>query len=320
VKILVTGGAGFIGSHFVRRLLSEPDVMNVIVLDNLTYAGRIENLEEFKSDSRFRFVKGDIRDIEVVEGLVKEVNYLVNFAAESHVDRSISDSSSFISTNIVGTHVLLEAVKNRTEIRYLQVSTDEVYGSIPSGHWTEDSPLLPNSPYSASKASADLLVRAFNVTYGVDTVTTRCSNNFGSHQYPEKLIPLSIIKLMSGKKLQIYGNGLNIRDWLHVKDHCEGIFLALIKGRPGAVYNLGADSEKTNLEIANVILNQMGLNQSSIEFVADRLGHDLRYSVSFEKAKSDLGFSPHISFEEGMKETIDWYLNNEAWWKALVSL
>lgn len=320
MKILVTGGAGFIGSHFVRRLLSEPGVENVIVLDNLTYAGRIENLEEFKSDSRFRFVKGDIRDIDVVEGLVKEVNYLVNFAAESHVDRSISDSSSFISTNIVGTHTLLEAVKKRTEIRYLQVSTDEVYGSIPIGHWTEDSPLLPNSPYSASKASADLLVRAFNVTYGIDTVTTRCSNNFGSHQYPEKLIPLSIIKLMAGKKIQIYGNGLNIRDWLHVKDHCDGIFLALTKGRSGAVYNFGADSEKTNLEIADVILHQMGLNQSSIEFVADRLGHDLRYSVSFEKAKSDLGFVPRISFEDGMRETIDWYLNNEAWWKALVAL
>jgi dTDP-glucose 4,6-dehydratase len=320
VKILVTGGAGFIGSHFVRRLLSEPGVENVIVLDNLTYAGRIENLEEFKSDSRFRFVKGDIRDIDVVEGLVKEVNYLVNFAAESHVDRSISDSSSFISTNIVGTHTLLEAVKKRTEIRYLQVSTDEVYGSIPIGHWTEDSPLLPNSPYSASKASADLLVRAFNVTHGIDTVTTRCSNNFGSHQYPEKLIPLSIIKLMAGKKIQIYGNGLNIRDWLHVKDHCDGIFLALTKGRSGAVYNFGADSEKTNLEIADVILHQMGLNQSSIEFVADRLGHDLRYSVSFEKAKSDLGFVPRISFEDGMRETIDWYLNNEAWWKALVAL
>jgi dTDP-glucose 4,6-dehydratase len=320
VKILVTGGAGFIGSHFVRRLLSEPGVENVIVLDNLTYAGRIENLEEFKNDSRFRFVKGDIRDIDVVEGLVKVVNYVVNFAAESHVDRSISDSSSFISTNIVGTHTLLEAVKKRTEIRYLQVSTDEVYGSIPIGHWTEDSPLLPNSPYSASKASADLLVRAFNVTYGIDTVITRCSNNFGSHQYPEKLIPLSIIKLMAGKKIQIYGNGLNIRDWLHVKDHCEGIFLALTKGRSGAVYNFGADSEKTNLEIADVILHQMGLNQSSIEFVADRLGHDLRYSVSFEKAKSDLGFVPRISFEDGMRETIDWYLNNKAWWKALVAL
>lgn len=320
MKILVTGGAGFIGSHFVRKLLSEPGVDNVIVLDNLTYAGRIENLEEFKSDSRFRFVKGDIRDIDVVEGLVKEVNYLVNFAAESHVDRSISDSSSFISTNIVGTHTLLEAVKKRTEIRYLQVSTDEVYGSIPIGHWTEDSPLLPNSPYSASKASADLLVRAFNVTHGIDTVTTRCSNNFGSHQYPEKLIPLSIIKLMAGKKIQIYGNGLNIRDWLHVKDHCDGIFLALTKGRSGAVYNFGADSEKTNLEIADVILHQMGLNQSSIEFVADRLGHDLRYSVSFEKATSDLGFVPRISFEDGMRETIDWYLNNEAWWKALVAL
>lgn len=318
MKVLVTGGAGFIGSHFVRRLLSEPDLQDVIILDNLTYAGRIENLVEFQIDSRFKFVKGDITDKSMVEEIVKEVNYVVNFAAESHVDRSISDSSSFIHTNIVGTHTLLEAVKKQKGIRYLQVSTDEVYGSIPSGDWTEDSPLLPNSPYSASKASADLLVRAFNVTYGVDTIVTRCSNNFGSHQYPEKLIPLSVIKLIRGKKIQIYGNGLNIRDWLHVKDHCEGIFLALTMGKSGTVYNFGADSEKTNLQIADVILEQMGLDRSSIEFVADRLGHDLRYSVSFEKARSEIGFNPQISFEDGIRQTIDWYIENEAWWKALV--
>ncbi len=257
MKILVTGGAGFIGSHFIRKLLSVKEVQNVLVLDNLTYAGRIENLFEFEEDPRFSFIKGDIRDSKILDELIKEKNFVVNFAAESHVDRSIADSSNFISTNIVGTHTLLEAVIKRTGIRYLQVSTDEVYGSIPIGHWTEDSPLLPNSPYSASKASADLLVRAFNVTYGVDTVITRCSNNFGSHQFPEKLIPLSIIKLIKGKKIQMYGNGLNVRDWLHVTDHCEGIYLAMIKGKPGSVYNFGANAEKTNLEISYLIFNHM---------------------------------------------------------------
>lgn len=319
MKILVTGGAGFIGSHFIRKLLSVNEVQEVLVIDNLTYAGRIENLFEFEEDSRFSFVKGDIRDSKILDELINEKNFIVNFAAESHVDRSIADSSNFIGTNIVGTHTLLEAVKKRRGIRYLQVSTDEVYGSIPIGHWTEESPLLPNSPYSASKASADLLVRAFNVTYGVDTVITRCSNNFGSHQYPEKLIPLSIIKLIKGKKIQIYGNGLNVRDWLHVTDHCEGIYLALIKGKSGSVYNFGANAEKTNLEISDLILDQMGFNQSNMEFVGDRLGHDLRYAVSFDKARFELGFVPRIPFEVGIKETIEWYVNNEAWWKDLVS-
>ena len=319
MKILVTGGAGFIGSHFIRKLLSVKEVQKVLALDNLTYAGKIENLFEFENDSRFSFVKGDIRDPSILSELIEEVNSVVNFAAESHVDRSIADSSNFISTNIVGTYNLLEAVKKQKGIRYLQVSTDEVYGSIPVGHWTEDSPLLPNSPYSASKASADLLVRAFNVTYGVDTVITRCSNNFGSHQYPEKLIPLSIIKLIRGKKIQIYGNGLNIRDWLHVTDHCEGIYLALIRGKSGAVYNFGANTEKTNLEISDLILSQMGFNKSSMEFVVDRFGHDLRYAVSFDKARLELGFKPKVSFDVGIKETIDWYINNEAWWKDLVS-
>ena len=320
MKILVTGGAGFIGSHFIRKLLSVNEVQKVLVLDNLAYAGRVENLFEFEEDPRFSFVKGDIRDSKILDELIKEKNYVVNFAAESHVDRSIADSSNFISTNIVGTHTLLEAVKKRTGIRYLQVSTDEVYGSIPIGHWTEDSPLLPNSPYSASKASADLLVRAFHVTHGVDTVITRCSNNFGSRQFPEKLIPLSIIKLLEGKKIQIYGNGLNVRDWLHVTDHCEGIYLAMIKGKAGSVYNFGANAEKTNLEISDLILNQMGFDQSSMEFVGDRLGHDLRYAVSFDKARYELGFEPRIPFEVGIKETIEWYMNNEAWWKDLVSL
>jgi dTDP-glucose 4,6-dehydratase len=320
VKILVTGGAGFIGSHFIRKLLTVNKVEKVTVLDNLTYAGRIENLFEFEADSRFGFVQGDIRDSEILEELLQDIDYVVNFAAESHVDRSIADSSNFISTNIVGTYTLLEAVKKRSGIRYLQVSTDEVYGSIPIGHWTEDSPLLPNSPYSASKASADLLVRAFHVTHGVDTITTRCSNNFGSHQYPEKLIPLSIIKLMKGLKVQIYGDGLNIRDWLHVKDHCEGIYLALIKGKSGSVYNFGANAERTNLEISDLILSQLGCDRSRMEYVADRLGHDLRYAVSFEKAKSELGFEPKIPFETGIEETIDWYVNNELWWKDIVSL
>ena len=319
MKILVTGGAGFIGSHFVRKLLSISDVKRVTILDNLTYAGREDNLTEFQSDARFNFIKGDIRDKKVVEELVQEAEFIVNFAAESHVDRSISDSSSFISTNISGTHTLLEAVKRRGGVRFLQVSTDEVYGSISHGQWTEDSPLLPNSPYSASKASADLLVRAYNVTHKIDTVTTRCSNNFGSHQFPEKLIPLSIINLIRGRNIQIYGNGLNIRDWLHVKDHCEGIFLALIKGKSGSVYNFGADAERTNLEIAYLILDQMRLDQTRMEFVTDRLGHDLRYSVSFDKARSELGFEPKIPFEAGMKETIGWYVNNETWWKDLVA-
>ena len=319
MKILVTGGAGFIGSHFVRKLLSISDVKRVTILDNLTYAGREDNLTEFQSDARFNFIKGDIRDKKVVEELVQEAEFIVNFAAESHVDRSISDSSSFISTNISGTHTLLEAVKRRGGVRFLQVSTDEVYGSISHGQWTEDSPLLPNSPYSASKASADLLVRAYNVTHKMDTVTTRCSNNFGSHQFPEKLIPLSIINLIRGRNIQIYGNGLNIRDWLHVKDHCEGIFLALIKGKSGSVYNFGADAERTNLEIAYLILDQMRLDQTRMEFVTDRLGHDLRYSVSFDKARSELGFEPKIPFEAGMKETIGWYVNNETWWKDLVA-
>jgi dTDP-glucose 4,6-dehydratase len=317
MNFLVTGGAGFIGSHFVAKLLSLKETSRVTALDNLTYAGRRENLVESLSDNRFTLKEGDIRDIELVQNLVKDVDYVVNFAAESHVDRSIISSSEFVSTNIQGTQVLLEASLKHKVGRFLQVSTDEVYGSISKGHWTEDSPLLPNSPYSASKASADLLVRAFNITYSFNTVITRCSNNFGPRQYPEKLIPLSIINLIEGKNICLYGNGLNIRDWLHVKDHCEGIYNALIRGESGSIYNLGAGAEKTNLEIASIILDQLGLDRSRLEFVGDRLGHDFRYSVSFEKAQLELGFYPKISFEEGMKETVNWYRDNEMWWRSL---
>mgnify|MGYP000152955297 CR=1 FL=1 len=272
-----------------------------------------------KGDNDKKFVKGDICNLEQVQRLMAKTDAVVHFAAESHVDRSIMGAKAFFETNVLGTQNLLDSALRNEVKTFVQVSTDEVYGSIPIGHWTEESPLLPNSPYSASKASADLLVRAFNVTYGVDTVITRCSNNFGSHQYPEKLIPLSIIKLIKGKKIQIYGNGLNVRDWLHVTDHCEGIYLALIKGKSGSVYNFGANAEKTNSEITDLILDQMGFNQSNMEFVGDRLGHDLSYAVSFDKARFELGFEPRIPFEVGIKETIEWYVNNEAWWKDLVS-
>ena len=318
MRILVTGGAGFIGSHFVRKLLSESDVHEVSVLDSLTYAGNLANLSDFVSDSRFRFVKGDICDLPLVRNLTQEITHIVNFAAESHVDRSISDSGDFIKTNIVGTHTLLTAAKELSGVRFLQVSTDEVYGSINNGEWDEDCPLLPNSPYSASKASADLIVRSFFNTYGVDTVTTRCSNNFGPNQYPEKLIPLSIIRLSQGKNISIYGNGLNVRDWLHVSDHCDGIYLALRLGKKGSTYNFGAGAEKNNLEIAHEILTTMQLGSDRIDFIEDRKGHDFRYAVSFSKASSELGFTPRIDFNQGLKDTVHWYLNNKEWWQGIV--
>lgn len=318
MRILVTGGAGFIGSHFIRKLLSESDVRKVIVLDSLTYAGNLENLSEFVSDSRFRFVNGNICDLLLVRNLIQEVTHIVNIAAESHVDRSISNSGDFINTNIVGTHTLLTAAKDQSGIRFLQVSTDEVYGSINNGEWDEDCPLLPNSPYSASKASADLIVRSFHNTFGMDTVTTRCSNNFGPNQYPEKLIPLSIIRLSQGKNISIYGDGLNVRDWLHVSDHCEGIYLALRLGKAGSIYNFGAGAEKNNLEIAHEILTSMQLGSDRIDFIEDRKGHDLRYAVSFSKASRELGFAPRIDFNQGLRDTVNWYLNNREWWQGII--
>lgn len=318
MRLLVTGGAGFIGSHFVRKLLSESDVREVTVLDSLTYAGNLANLSDFNSDPRFRFVKGDICDLSLVSDLIQGITHIVNFAAESHVDRSISDSGDFIRTNIVGTHTLLKAAKDQRSVRFLQISTDEVYGSISDGEWDEDSPLLPNSPYSASKASADLIVKSFCNTYGLDAIITRCSNNFGPNQYPEKLIPLSIIRLSQGKNINIYGNGLNVRDWLHVSDHCEGIYLALRLGRRGSTYNFGGGMGKSNIEVAHQILTNMNLGGDRIDFIEDRKGHDFRYAVSFSKARLELGFTPRIDFDQGLKDTINWYLSNQEWYQGII--
>jgi len=319
MKLLVTGGAGFIGSNFVRMALTDkfPDfnVEQLTVLDLLTYAGDEENLKPVSSDERYKFVKGDIRDLELAKKLMQEADQVVHFAAESHVDRSIEGGSEFVSTNVMGTQVLLDAARSTNIKRFVHVSTDEVYGSISEGSWPEDHPLLPNSPYSASKAGSDLLVRAYNRTHKLDTVITRCSNNYGQYQFPEKVMPLFITNIIEGKKVPLYGNGLNVRDWLHVDDHCRGIALALTKGRAGEIYNIGGGTELTNVELTHKILKAMGVGEEFIQPVEDRKGHDLRYSVDISKINKELGYSPQVNFEEGLTQTINWYKNNEAWWK-----
>jgi dTDP-glucose 4,6-dehydratase len=320
LKLLVTGAAGFIGSNFVRMIASGDlkGFLSVIVLDKLTYAGIKENLDSAKHISEYSFVEGDICDSTLVSSLLQEVDAVINFAAESHVDRSISGAADFVQTNIVGVQVLLDAIKvSRRQIRFLQVSTDEVYGSIESGSWTEEWPLQPNSPYSASKASGELLARSYNRTHGMDVVITRCSNNYGTHHFPEKLIPLFITNLIEGKKVPVYGTGKNVRDWLHVDDHCRGIYTVLMNGRSGEVYNIGGGRELTNNEITILILGVMRADESSIEYVEDRKGHDLRYSVDWTKINRELGYEPQVKFEDGLKETIQWYRDNEAWWKPL---
>ena len=320
MRLLVTGGAGFIGSNFVRRIAdgTYSGISSVIVLDKLTYAGLRINLAKAETFPGYRFVEGDICDSELVASLISEVDAVINFAAESHVDRSISGSTDFVQTNIVGVQILLDAIKNSgRKIRFLQVSTDEVYGSIKVGSWTEESPLLPNSPYSASKAGGELLARAYQRTHGLDVLITRCSNNYGPNHFPEKLIPLFITNLIAGKKVPVYGDGKNVRDWLHVDDHCQGIFKALQNGNAGEVYNIGGGQELSNLEITDLILKSMGANSSSIEYVEDRKGHDFRYSVNCEKAKNELGYEPKIEFSAGLSQTIDWYKNNEKWWRPL---
>jgi dTDP-glucose 4,6-dehydratase len=320
LKLLVTGAAGFIGSNFVRMIASGDlkGFLSVIVLDKLTYAGIKENLDSANLISEYSFVEGDVCDSKLVSSLLQEVDAVINFAAESHVDRSISGAADFVQTNIVGVQVLLDAIKaSGRNIRFLQVSTDEVYGSIESGSWTEEWSLQPNSPYSASKASGELLARSYNRTHGMDVVITRCSNNYGTHHFPEKLIPLFITNLIEDKKVPVYGTGMNVRDWLHVDDHCRGIYTVLMSGRSGEVYNIGGGRELTNNEIANLILSEMGKDESSIEYVEDRKGHDLRYSVDWTKIKRELGYEPQVKFEDGLKETIQWYLDNEAWWKPL---
>ena len=320
MRLLVTGAAGFIGSNFVRMIASGKieGISGVTVLDKLTYAGVKRNLLSAQNISNYSFVEGDICDIELVTSMLDDIDAVINFAAESHVDRSISGAADFVQTNIVGVQVLLEAIKTSSrKTRFLQVSTDEVYGSIKSGSWTEDWPLLPNSPYSASKASGELLARSYNRTHGMDVVITRCSNNYGTHHFPEKLIPLFITNLLEGKKVPLYGTGENVRDWLHVDDHCRGIYQVLMNGRSGEVYNIGGGLELTNNEITSLILDAMGADESSIEYVEDRKGHDLRYSVDWTKINRELGYEPQVKFDDGLRETIQWYRDNEAWWKPL---
>ena len=318
MNILVTGGAGFIGSCFIRHILNKYKDYKVINIDALTYAGNIENLNDVKDNPNYKFVHGNICDKELVRELMKEVDCVVNFAAESHVDRSITGPEIFIETNVKGTLNLLQAAKDAKIERYLQVSTDEVYGSLgKTGYFYETTPLAPNSPYSASKASADLLVRAYYETYKMPVLNTRCSNNYGPYQYPEKLIPFFISKLLKGEKVPVYGDGLNVRDWLYVYDHCSAIDTVLHNGKIGEIYNIGGHNEKTNIEITKLILNAMGKDESSIEYVQDRLGHDRRYAISNDKIQSQLGWEPSLTFEEGIKITIDWYLNNQDWIKSI---
>jgi dTDP-glucose 4,6-dehydratase len=317
VNLLVTGGAGFIGTNFVKRQLdlNPLQVSKIVVLDKLTYAGRIENFSD-NERKLFEFVEGDICDTTLVSRLVSKADLVVNFAAESHVDRSITDATNFIETNYVGTQVILDSCRNFGVEKFLQVSTDEVYGSINEGSWTEDFPLLPNSPYSASKAGADLLIRAYGRTYGFHTNITRCSNNFGPYQFPEKVIPLFVTNLICGEKLPIYGDGLNIRDWLHVNDHCHGIELVLQGGRKGEIYNIGGGTELTNLQLARKVLSIFGYDDSHLKFVSDRLGHDFRYSVNIKKIVSELDFIPKVKFDEGLLETIEFYKKNPKWWSG----
>jgi dTDP-glucose 4,6-dehydratase len=311
MRVLVTGGAGFIGSNFVEMALTDqfPEISTVVVLDKLTYAGKLSNLENVTNHSKYEFIHGDICDVNLVNTLAPRVDAIINFAAESHVDRSIQDASEFIRTNVLGTQVLLDAAKKHNVKRFVQVSTDEVYGSILEGSWDENQPLKPNSPYSASKAAADLLVRSYFVTHGLNVGITRCSNNFGPKQDPEKLIPNFILKLTQGLKVPVYGDGLNVRDWLYVEDHCKGIYLTLTKGVPGEIYNIGGGTELTNLELTNKLLGMMKMNKSSIDFVEDRLGHDRRYSVDSSKIET-LGYTSSDNFEFNLKLTIDWYLKN----------
>jgi dTDP-glucose 4,6-dehydratase len=322
MKILVTGGCGFIGSNFVRYLLKTYPDYSVINVDKLTYAGNLENLSDLSNAPRYHFIRGDIADAAQMEELIgKGVDAIINFAAESHVDRSIEDPTAFMKTNVFGTFILLEAVRkvfSKQKVVFLHISTDEVYGSLgKSGAFTEETPLAPNSPYSASKAAADMMVRAYHHTYGLPTLITRCSNNYGPYQFPEKLIPLMISNAMEEKELPIYGDGLNVRDWIYVEDHCLALDHVLHHGREGEVYNVGGNSERTNLSVARTILDLLGRPHSLIRFVKDRPGHDRRYAIDFSKIEKDLGWRPALSFEEGIRLTIAWYQNCRSWWKKI---
>lgn len=317
-KILVTGGAGFIGSNFIRYMLQEHPY-HIINLDALTYCGNLENLRGVEDEPRYTFVRGSITDRKLVDGIIKDVDAVINFAAESHVDRSIEDPEIFIRTNILGTQTLLEASRKHGVERFIQISTDEVYGSAEKGYFTEETPLAPNSPYSASKASADLMVRAYHRTYGLPVNITRCSNNYGPYQFPEKLIPLMITNALENKPLPVYGDGMNVRDWIHVLDHCRAVDLVLHRGRVGEVYNIGGNSERRNIEIVELIVRELGRDESLIRFVEDRPGHDRRYAIDASKIRNELGWKPLYSFEEGIRETIRWYIDNRDWWENIKS-
>ena len=318
MKVLVTGGAGFIGSNFTKMTLENrfQGIDSIRVLDKFTYSGLHSNLEPLMDSEKLEVLIGDIADPIKVAKACDGVDAVINFAAESHVDRSILNAAEFIRTNIDGVRVLLEECKKR-DIRFLQVSTDEVYGTIPQGSWDEKCPLEPNSPYSASKAAGDLLVRSFHKTYNSNTVITRCSNNYGPNQFPEKIIPFFITRLLEDKNVPLYGDGQNIRDWLHVSDHCYGIALALVNGISGETYNFGGGEELSNLQLTRLILTELGCGEVRIEFVEDRKGHDFRYSVDWSKAKRELGYSPKTDFAKGIVETINWYKKSEYWWRPL---
>jgi len=314
MKILVTGGMGFIGSCFIRYMLDKYPSYNVINLDALTYAGNLDNLSDIENNSNYKFVHGDICDKKLVGELISQVDACLNFAAETHVDRSITGPDIFINTNVNGTQNLLYLAKELKLERFVQVSTDEVYGSLgATGYFTENTPLSPNSPYSASKAAADLLVRAYFKTYNSPVLITRCSNNYGPYQYPEKLIPLFITNVLEDKPVPVYGDGLNVRDWLYVYDHCSAIDTVLHKGKEGEIYNIGGNNERTNLEITEIILNQLGKPSSLIKYVEDRLGHDRRYAIDSSKIQQQLGWEPKMSFEKGITQTINWYITNKDW-------
>jgi len=319
MKYLVTGGAGFIGSNFIRYLLNTRPEAEVINFDKLTYAGNLENLADLANDHRYSFVKGDICDGKVVEETVARLGcdgVVVNFAAETHVDRSIVSAGSFVKTDVYGTYTLLEAVKKFKVARYLHISTDEVYGSTEHGSFTEESILQPNSPYAASKAGGDLIVRSYFKTYGLPVVVTRSSNNYGPYQYPEKVMPLFITNALEGKKLPLYGDGKNVRDWLYVVDNCEAIDLVLQKGKEGEVYNIGGGNEHQNIEVTKLILKALGLPESTIEYVKDRPGHDRRYSVDCSKVKK-LGWHSRTGFADGLTRTVNWYKDNQSWWQKI---
>lgn len=321
-NILITGGAGFIGSNFINHILSKRDDWNIINIDKLTYAGNLENLKASEGSKNYHFVKGDITNSELIDYLFKKfsINYVINFAAESHVDRSILGSEVFFTTNVIGANVLLEAAKRYNVKKFLQVSTDEVYGSLgATGLFTEQTPISPNSPYSSSKASSDIMALSFYHTYGLPVVITRCSNNYGPMQFPEKLIPLMIINCLNGKKLPVYGDGLNVRDWIYVIDHNRAVEMVLENGKNGEVYNIGASREMKNIEIVKLILSKLGKGEDLIEYVKDRPGHDRRYAIDSSKIQNELGWKPEFEFEEAMTNTVDWYLQNKIWWERIIS-